>query len=121
MVPTLHGLLIQGFPGVDGYPWCYHSDEGPGFGGFVRWAYFFDPTNARDLVAIDFDPSASPFIGKARGFSCVAAIAHALLLQGMPESTELVLANAAMLEDGENYRYRNAHQLFTVLDWSQRF
>ena len=48
MVPTLHGLLIQGFPGVEKYPWCYHSNEGPGFGGFVRWAYLCDPTNGHD-------------------------------------------------------------------------
>lgn len=120
MPPTLHGQLIQGFPEVDEYPWCYHSDKGPGFGGFVRWAYFCDPANVQDIVAIDFDPEASPFIGKARDYFFVAALARALLLHGMRDCTELVLANPEMLENFDNYLYRKTHQLWTLLDWSQK-
>lgn len=117
MVTTLHGLLIQGFPGVDEYPWCYYPDDSPGFAGFVRWAYFCDPAGRKDVFAVDYSPGSNPGLGKARDFRRVKDIARVCMQQGVPLECELVLANSDMLEEKEHFNLRQAKHLHTINNW----
>ncbi len=121
-VSTLHGLMIQGFSGVDEYPWCYHPDKADdkGFGGFVRWAYFADPREKQDVLAVDFEPGAKTTNGKAVCIEAVAAVARICLSQGIRPDAELILANPRMCEDQEHQQLRESERLLTVKDWAER-
>ncbi len=108
MTAGLHGLLIQGFPGVGTSPECYEQNDVLGFGGFVRWVYFANPGGGNGILGIDFSLCAWSGAGVANTMFSVSRLAKTCLEHGISPQDQLVLLNCRMIEEPCVFSWRQS-------------
>lgn len=117
----LHAELVAGFSDVDPFPLCYDDRAHVfGFGGFVRWVYFADPSGGPGVFGLDWSIAARPTSGVAHAMIAVAAIARIAAEHGIPPDAELALLNWRMCEELVITALRERMALRTVADWNTR-
>ena len=116
----LHGKLIQGFPNVDDRVRCYEPDADKGFGGFIRWAYFIDPSDptcAKGVFGVDYRPGGNMLRGIADKISTVARVVRTAGAHGIPSGASVVLLDPHLCEPDVHTKWREQNRLLTVTDW----
>src|SRR5262249_7302018 len=116
----LHGELIQGFPDVDPLPDCYSESHNLGFGSFVRWVYFANPSGLPEVLGVDWRLDARRTAGMSLTMRRVSKLATTLAAHGIPGSTELALLNPRMCEDPCVHAVRSSLELVTIADWCEK-
>lgn len=118
-----HAELIQGFPYVDPVELCYSDKRVLGFGHFIRWVYFANPSHMeteKGILGIDWSLNEPENAGVATSMLAVSHIATHLLRHGLSPKCELVLLNWKMLEPRVIEAWRKEMRLVTLFDWSVR-
>lgn len=113
-----HGRLVQQFGGVDSTPECYNPQSKVGFGGFVRWVRFLNPTGGQGVFGLDWSLNEPPHIGVATSALEVALVASLVRAFGVPGGDELVLLTPRMTELPIMEQWRHREGLICVGDWA---
>jgi len=117
----LHGTLIQGFPDVDPYDLCYEDQHVKGFGGFIRWIYFSNPSKGPGVLGIEFSlhPSIRVTSGIATSFKRAQHVVSVCCRHGIPAKAEVALLNWRNCQRPHLVAFGKQQRLVTVSDWAQ--
>ena len=113
----VHGRLINGLRDTDPSPRCYDLDHDKGFGDFIRWVHFSDPTSKNHVLGIDFCLSCRRTAGVATTVLTILDTVGTLLCHGLPGQTEIVLLNARMCEEPGIEAMRRDAKLLSAGNW----
>lgn len=114
----LHADLLRDRDDVDLFPLCYDQYlHKRGFGGFIRWVYFFDPQGGPGVFGVDWSIVARPTSGVACSMVTILKITKTVIYHGIPPNAEVALLNTYMCEEPTARAMLEDAGLITLYDW----
>lgn len=118
----LHEKLVRGYDGIGPIPFRYDAGARriSDFGGFIRWAYFSDPSGGPGVFGIDWLSGAWQRSGIACSLLVVLDVAKTAARHGIPLDAEVALLNARMCEEHAAREMRERAGLYVLSDWVEK-